>query len=252
MAKKTFQDYGREWLDTLVVAFSVAMAFRAYFFEPFNIPTGSMQETLWGYHTVAGVEAGTWDKFPLSIAKWLWTGEKVVDYKAPVSGTVRVQPRNDGFANVFVGTSPEGFKLPTDACRELVGKSVTRGQTVWKGSVISGDFIFVNRMTWNFRKPKDGDVMIFATTGIEGLQQGTHYIKRMKATPGETYVLEHPVTDRPGLPTKVTMGEDEYFACGDNFNNSFDSRYWGPVPGENLRGVGSIVFWPFNGWRIIR
>ena len=44
---KTWQDYGREWLDTLVVAISVAMAFRAYFYEPFNIPTGSMQETLW-------------------------------------------------------------------------------------------------------------------------------------------------------------------------------------------------------------
>ena len=61
MAKKTFQDYGREWLDTLVVAISVAMAFRAYFYEPFKIPTGSMQETLWGYHTEAGVEKTAWD-----------------------------------------------------------------------------------------------------------------------------------------------------------------------------------------------
>ena len=80
---KTWQDYGREWLDTLVVAISVAMCFRAYFYEPFNIPTGSMQETLWGYHTVANVEKGTWDVFPLSMLKWLWTGERVVDYKAP-------------------------------------------------------------------------------------------------------------------------------------------------------------------------
>ena len=34
--------FGREWLDILVVSISVAMAFRAYFYEPFNIPTGSM------------------------------------------------------------------------------------------------------------------------------------------------------------------------------------------------------------------
>ena len=81
------------------------------------------------------------------------------------------------------------------------------------------------------------------------LPQGTHYIKRMKARPGETYILEHPV---PGRPEKVVMGDDEYFACGDNFNNSFDSRYWGPVPRENLRGSASVVFWPFSGWRIIR
>ena len=91
--------------------------------------------------------------------------------------------------------------------------------------------------------------MIFSTTGIDRLPQGTHYIKRMKARPGESYVLEHPVE---GRPTEVKMGKDEYFACGDNFNNSFDSRYWGTVPRANLRGEGAFVFWPFNGWRIIR
>ena len=44
---------GREWLDILVVSISVAMAFRAYFYEPFNIPTGSMQPTLYGNHSIA-------------------------------------------------------------------------------------------------------------------------------------------------------------------------------------------------------
>ena len=246
---KTFADFGREWLDTLVVAISVAMAFRAYFYEPFKIPTGSMQPTLWGYHTEAGTEKGAWDAFPLSVLKWLWCGENVVDHKAPANGTARVRGRNDGFADVSVGLSGETFKVPTDACASFAGKWFRKGETVWKGTVTTGDFIFVNRWLWNFRKPRAGEVMIFSTTGIDQLAQGTHYIKRMKAVPGDTYVLEHPVD---GRPTAVTMGDDEYFACGDNFGNSFDSRYWGPVPGRQLRGVGSFVFWPFNGWRIIR
>ena len=241
--------YGREWLDTLVVAISVAMAFRAYFYTPFKIPTGSMQETLWGWHTRAGVEKGTWDVFPLSLLKQAWTGEKVVDWKAPASGQVRCTPRGDGFATVQIGIHPETWSLPTDACQAIHGRFVHRGDTLWKGAITTGDFIFVNRWKWNFVKPRNGEVMIFSTTGIKALPQGTHYIKRMKARPGETYALEHPVA---GRPASVTMGDDEYFACGDNFNNSYDSRYWGAVPADNLRGCASIVFWPFSGWRIIR
>ena len=50
------------------------------------------------------------------------------------------------------------------------------------------------------------------------------------------------------------MPEDEhYFALGDNSYFSFDSRYWGPVPEENLVGRGLWVYWPFNQhWGLIR
>ena len=200
---RSWQDYGREWLDTLVVAISVAMAFRAYFYEPFNIPTGSMQPTLWGYHTTAGTEKGAWDRFPMSVLKWAWCGDSVVEHKAAASGVARFRNRGDGFADVAVGVSPKTFKVPTDAIEQIAGRTYRKGDTVWKGTVSTGDFIFVNRWLWNFRQPRDGEVMIFSTTGIDKLPQGTHYIKRMKATPGETYELEHPVEGRPGV---VTMG----------------------------------------------
>jgi signal peptidase I len=42
-----------------------------------------------------------------------------------------------------------------------------------------------------------------------------------------------------------TVPAGHYFAMGDNSFNSFDSRYWGPVPQENLMGRGLFVYWPF-------
>jgi signal peptidase I len=42
-----------------------------------------------------------------------------------------------------------------------------------------------------------------------------------------------------------TVPSGHFFAMGDNSGNSFDSRYWGPVPQDNLMGRGLFVYWPF-------
>ena len=330
----------REWLDILVVSMSVAMAFRAYFYEPFNIPTGSMQPTLYGNHSRAIAEKdATWvDTSPLKWAKWAATGEMFESFKAPCSGELGIRPRNDGYYDMFVvntetyrrflawqranpvsklltrlaepkGTPINPAVVPTDVLRSSAGDAPVAGETprlpnglqpggrvrkgdlLWSGYVITGDFLFVNRWIWNFRPPERGDVMVFSTTGIKDLQQGTHYIKRMTGTPGETLVfkegrlfvdgkapmeplrvrqIQEKTSYAPGLepeyagyrPTSdkqfttgktipfegsaVTLGADEYYACGDNSRSSYDSRYWGPVPAANLRGAAGGVFWPLS------
>ena len=196
---------GREWLDILVVSISVAMAFRAYFYEPFNIPTGSMRPTLYGNWSEPKkpLDATAWDKTPvLKQLKWLVTGETFVDFKAPCSGTLLVRPDNNGHYIVGVAAMPDTTeKIPTDAFIEGTGRliggkghgdHVRAGERIWCGYRRIGDFLFVNRWLWNFRQPRIGDVMIFSTTGIRGLVQGTHYIKRMCGTPGETVKIVKP------------------------------------------------------------
>ena len=306
---------GREWLDILVVSISVAMAFRAYFYEPFNIPTGSMQPTLYGNHSVAcsPAEADFFDKTSLKWFKWILTGEMYEHFQAPFGGTLLFRPTNTGHydmrvENGLTGRISKQMLVPTDVLHPQEtgdgpyrqqtfalpnglthGSPVRAGQSLWSGKVVTGDFLFVNRWLWNFRHPRRGDVMIFSTTGIKGLQQGTHYIKRMTGTPGETLTIKdgHLVVDgkqpmeplrirqiqnrekwhekeypyagyrpseRPDYVTpgrtiahegdEVKLGPDEYYACGDNSPSSYDSRYWGPVPAANLRGIAGGVFWP--------
>lgn len=305
---------GREWLDILVVSISVAMAFRAYFYEPFNIPTGSMQPTLYGNHSVAysPAQATFWDKGPQKWLKWAVTGEMYECFRAPFSGTLRFAPTNTGHYDMRVVDDTTGkvgprMLVPTDVLHpDDTGDGPRRGdyqlpnglrpngfvragQLLWSGYVVTGDFLFVNRWLWNFRHPRRGDVMVFSTTGIPNLQQGTHYIKRMTATPNETVSIKdgqlwvdgampmeplriaqiqkrekwhekaypyagyqpsrQPQYTIPGKTLvndgdAVKLSADEYYACGDNSPSSYDSRYWGPVPAKNLRGIAAGVFWP--------
>lgn len=273
---------GREWLDILVVSISVAMAFRAYFYEPFNIPTGSMRPTLYGNWSEPAkpMDATLWDRTPvLKQLKWLVSGETFVDFRAPCSGTLIVRPDNNGHYIVGVAAAPGKVeKIPTDAFIEGTGRlvggkghgdHVSAGERIWCGYRRIGDFLFVNRWLWNFRHPRNGDVMIFSTTGINGLAQGTHYIKRMCGTPGDTVQIVKPDLIINGKKMKgirpdncppfdpgpnanvsdsspvIKLGKGEYFSCGDNSPASYDSRYWGVVPARNLRGIAGGVFWPF-------
>ncbi len=298
----------RENFDVLVVAISVAMAFRAYFYQPFKIPTGSMQPTLYGIHSEPRnpADATFLDQQPFKFAKWLVTGESFHNVRAKAAGTVHFMPsdgsKKPGYMPVVVAGVPHYIPndaIETDEYRRPLrlkggvanGASVKTGDVLWSGVVVSGDFVFVNRWKWNFAHPTRGEVMVFSTTGITALQQGTHYIKRMTGLPTETLQVKAPnlyvngvaVTEplRIGqisrkekvwpkgpaysgfnpsgtrqvfLPGKslgdesdsVTLSSDQYYAMGDNSFNSFDSRYWGPVPERNLLGPATVVYWPFT------
>ena len=243
------------------------------------------------------------------------TGKIYECFTAPFSGTIQFQQTNTGHYDMRVVNEvtrkiSSQMLVPTDVLHPTEtgdgpyrqvsfqlpnglrpGEPVRAGQVLWSGYVATGDFLFVNRWLWNFRHPRRGDVMIFSTTGIPKLQQGTHYIKRMTGTPNETLAIrdghllvdgvqpmeprriaqlqkhekwhekEYPyagyqVSGRPEYSTpgrtlaaegdEVKLGPDEYYACGDNSPSSYDSRYWGPVPARNLRGIAGGVFWPFT------
>jgi signal peptidase I len=167
------------------------------------------------------------------------------------------------------------WSVPGSSMLGVYPYHVKKGQKIFAGYDTSGDFVFVNRWKWNFRKPDRGDVMVFSTTGIDGLMQGTHYIKRVTALPNETIEITDggdvviddkvmpplkPMTGARGEATprpnpgrcengfamngKVKLGDNEYFTCGDNSDNSLDSRYWGAVPEKKVTGNAACVFWP--------
>jgi signal peptidase I len=245
----------RENFDVLVVAISVAMAFRAYFYQPFKIPTGSMQPTLYGIHSEPRdpSEAMFLDRQPFKFAKWLVTGESFKVVRSRCRGTALFSSgdgRKPGYMSVVVAGEPHyvpNDALEFDAYRRPIGlkggirsgATVKPGDVLWSGVVISGDFVFVNRWTWNFCHPKRGEVMVFSTTGIKALQQGTHYIKRMTGLPGETLQIKAPnllvngtAVEQPERIGLIARREK----CGD-----WAPAYSGFNPGSDRRSEQSLV-----------
>ena len=160
------------------------------------------------------------------------------------------------------------------------GRSIRRGEVIARGAIDTGDQVFVDKFTYNFIKPHRGDVFVFRTNNISAITPDAEagqpfYIKRLAGLPNDTLRIDPPLlydngqlAERYGFrrvmaakdgyrgygpgrdylasPNQTfTVPPHGYFALGDNSYNSFDSRYWGPVPEENLVGRGLIVYWPF-------
>lgn len=275
----------RENLEIVVVAVAVAMAFRTYFIQPFKIPTGSMQPTLYGITSVE-TERTLFDRLPLSVVRWIVFGDRYQTIRAQTSGylTDAIEFRSQTPSFCLIGR--QQHKIPRGArLRFRSGDFVRKDEVLWAGRVTAGDHVFVNKMIWNFRRPQRGEVIVFHTENIPELPAGTHYIKRLIGMPNETVAIDPPhvlinqtrldqpdtirhITDSMGyqlLGPHVRQGvlrmhgdhfdlkPDEYFAFGDNTGNSKDSRYWGAVPAANLVGPAVVVYWPFSGrWGWIR
>ena len=196
----------RENIEVLLVALTVAMGIRTFFLQPFKIPTGSMQPTLFGVTSENLINQPDF-KFPTGwerIKQW-FGGISYLHVVAENDGEVRIEPPlrflifnikqtisidSESYTIWF----PPDYGSATLEARAGISQRqpVHRGEEVIRLKVQSGDHLFVDRLTYNFRPPKRGEIIVFETKGIPEERRepfripgDQFYIKRLVALGGE-------------------------------------------------------------------
>ena len=178
--------------------------------------------------------------------------------------------------------------------RTLVVQAFTIPSGSLMDTLLVGDYILVNKFLYGpeipftdvhlpgLRAPHRGDIIVFKYPQDERRD----FIKRIIGTPGDqilirghqVFVNGAPVTEpytkasdsgttRFGPDTycgyaygcePTTVPLDSYFVMGDNRDNSQDSRYWGFVKREKIKGKAFLIYWSWDSdrhwlrwWRLV-
>lgn len=128
----------------------------------------------------------------------------------------------------------------------------------------NGNYILTDKLTYLLRDPKRGEIVVFQPPSTNQVE----YIKRVVGLPGETVIIEdgivkvngHPLEEsylqrgEPSLvysettrgSSKAVLGPHQYFLMGDNRDNSYDSRHFGPVQETRIEGRAILRYWPIG------
>ncbi len=155
------------------------------------------------------------------------------------------------------------------------------GQPILRFDRLTGDQLFVDRVSYNFVRPKVGQGFVFRTGNIPGIGLDEYYIKRLVGQPGDLLEVRSPVLYRNGVPISgaeafrlnaervapyggytygntlydarflfkgetLTVPPGGFFAMGDNSANSSDGRVWGFVPEKDVVGRPLCIYYPFT------
>lgn len=141
-----------------------------------------------------------------------------------------------------------------------------------------GDHLLVNKLLYGVRvpvvgtrflsffEPERGDIIVF----VYPEDRDKDFIKRIVGVPGDVIEIRQKQLYRngkqvdrsiepyaqytkglePGVRDNfgpVTVPEGHVFVMGDNRDHSFDSRFWGFVPYEDIKGKAFIIYWSWDG-----
>lgn len=212
-----------DWCNTVYFAGFVASVVMFFFVQAFKIPSASMRDTLLeGDHlfvnkAVYGFRVPFTNKF-----FWAYSPikeEDIVIFKFPALSR---EQQNCG-----------GSQYGRDFVKRVIAKGGDTVQVVDSRAYVNGEILPLHDYEKYDPVPR------------------THFKDEMTPEEYQTLWEQHRLDGVYGPYLRdqfgpVVVPEGTYFVMGDNRDNSCDSRFWGPVPRENIKGKAWFIHWPFN------
>lgn len=222
LTKPTPDAWWRENVEVFLVAIVVALGVRTFYLQPFTIPTSSMFPTLNGiiFHETKEEPPNILIRLPQGaifgrhylnfVAE---EQEELIAFrpaKSPLPFISRVPGVKTGFfsrtevvtktksgreRSYFVSEAPEtmGAQFPP---QKWIGRQFEPGEPILRGYFDAGDHVFVDKISYHFRKPRRGETFVFSTAKIPMIKAinptSQYYIKRLGGVPGDTLQIRPP------------------------------------------------------------
>lgn len=218
-----------EWCNTVYFAGFVASFVMFFFIQAFKIPSESMQDTL-------------------LVGDHLFVNKAAYGFRIPLTDIRFGQFQEIKPGDIIV------FQFPAKDRKQInCGDSQYGRDFVKRVIAMPGDTVEV----------KQGQVFVNGTEVPHQPYERYENIKRLTPEPEEDMELYQQVWENHQLDNyygmylrdnfgPVTVPENHYFGMGDNRDNSCDSRFWGPIPRENIKGKAWFIHWPFSRIRLIK
>lgn len=206
----------REMIVVIVQALLIAVIFRTFFFQPFNIPSGSMMPSLLiGDYVFVSKFSYGYSNYSLPFAPDLFEGRILED--TPERGDIAV------------------FRVPSDGNKDYIKRVIgLPGDKIQMKDAV----LYINGT--EVRKEFLDDVTLKRADG--GEIKSRRYVETLPN--GVThYTLDSPLSAAGENTAVFTVPEGHYFMMGDNRDGSSDSRFGlGAVPLELFIGKAQIIF----------
>lgn len=252
------------------------------------IPLANAEGTPFGYRIIKGRKwLGLLPELRREYV--LYIGQKPVTFQVPLEfdGVPDIikdafSPEQEDVVSMLRRVQDLGdFEISSAGPVWKTGKFFQKGESVLTFDILKGDMLFVDRISYHFKKPAIGDPIVFRTWNIQRLQgpdgspENKYFIKRMVGSERDELEIKPPVLYRNGTPIAgaaafeanakqeeeypgyanrwdlalgklMTVKDGEFFAMGDNSPHSHDSRAWGGVPKREAIGKAVFIFYPFS------